>query len=165
MLVLIGQTSPRKEDPSSRTDLATDTLSSWLSRRYAETLWLGEHHSPLVGFLKHVAHLESRSSSPFAAMQDLRTLLRTRAQIRQRFSDGTDDGAAGYASRHKLLAILDGATLDDGGSTQEAIEEHVIRSALSAGPANVVTNECRSSKQNALGRLGRLWNSAIETRE
>ncbi|PWN38235.1 uncharacterized protein FA14DRAFT_177508 [Meira miltonrushii] len=132
---------------------------NWIQLRYNESLWLGEHHTPLSAFLSHVSHLQHTCSTQNTA-EALRLLIRSRAEVRQRFS-GTADGTSGWSDKDKLLACIDAkGTID-----QPDSERAIVCNALKSGPAKVVAKELQESKESGIGSFGKLWIDAIETRE
>lgn len=137
--------------------------TTWIQDRYNETLWLGEHHSPLSSFLSHFIHLQNTIGSAQKIAEALRPLIRSRAQIRKRFS-GTIDGSGGWSDKAKLVACIDGkGSIDD--NDKDESERLVVRNALKSGSAKVVTKELQESKRQGIGSFGKLWIDAIETRE
>lgn len=145
---------------------------TWIQRRYYETLWLGEHHSSLDSFLQSVAHMLHGAQSPSKTAAELKKLLRTRHDMRARFS--IDTGLASRQRFRKLLALNNEACnfgIDERQDQLRCIsstERPVVQLALSSGPAALVAAEvlrADSASADHLGSLGMLWISAIETRE
>lgn len=158
---------PKNETPVASTSTSHLVPENWIRDRYNETLWLGEHHSPLSAFLSHVTHLQHKGSAQNTA-EALRPLIRSRAQIRQRFSsmpDGTSedpDRTGGWSDKAKLVACLEGR-IDH--NDYEASERSIVSNALRSGAAKVVAKELQESKKSGIGSFGKLWIDAIETRE
>lgn len=146
----------------SSTDVKSHSLVSdataWIQDRYNETLWLGEHHSSLSSFLSHFAHLQNTLDSAQQTAEALRPLIRSRAQIRQRFSGINDEGLSGWSDKNKLVACIEE-------NDRDTTERSVVSKALKSGAAKIVAKELQESKKEGIGSFGKLWIDAIETRE
>lgn len=144
------------QDIPAPQDVSERFVQTWLFRRYIETLWLGEYHSPLLGFLHHTEDIKQQIDTE-CILSALKTLVRSRAHIRCRFRQGE-----GLSSRAYLLSVLKGR--ED--QRVDSLESTCIRHALSSGPAAVVYADlCSKSADSPLGRISEIWLDAIETRE
>jgi hypothetical protein len=138
---------------------------TWLRRRYYDTLWLGEDHSPLIGFLQHLSRYENktrrRSVASHQLMHSMAQLLKSRQQIRKRFT------AAATALRGEGLIdeMIEGICEDEGGA-DDGSEREVIKIALESGPGSLVGAELRrTGDKRGDTRLAKAWLKAMESRE
>lgn len=131
-----------------------DQDRAWLQRRYAETLWLGEQHSPLSALLQHMAHLIDRKG-PSESYGILVGHLKVRSAVKRRYHEE-------LSSTGVLLDALQSRTDED-------VEKGVIRHALSSGPAVAVAKELRMdgspSSSSTQVKWTKRWLDAIEARE
>lgn len=143
-----------------------DYDEEWLQRRYSETLWLGEDHSPLVGFLQHLRRFERRrqSYSPLQVIDSLADLLKSRQEIRKRFTAATS-AAFGENALEKIIQVLC-RRWKGNEQVDNLIEKRVVQIALESGPGLLVGVELRDSvKAERAGKMTRLWLQAMESRE
>jgi hypothetical protein len=139
----------------------------WLHRRYLETLWLGEDHSPLIGFLQHLRRFE-RKARQYAerqsqVMPSFAKLLRSRQNIRRRFaaaSSGLSDGDA-------MQQMIEGLRkADDEEEERNMVEKEIMKMALDSGPGSLINAELRRLEDKAGdAKITKSWLRAIESRE
>lgn len=148
------------------TNACYDYDEEWLQRRYCETLWLGEDHSPLVGFLHHLRRFERRRrcDSPLQLITLLANLLKSRQQIRKRFTSATSAGF-GEGSLERVISAL--CRKEDGDQLVVDVKERqVVQIALESGPGYLVREELRKSDmEEKVGKMTKLWMQAMESRE
>jgi hypothetical protein len=147
----------------------------WLYMRYHEALWLGEEHSPLLGFLQHLRRfqrcLSHQQQPPPSAMQTISTvalLLQDRQTIRKRFQCAVTSSRAATATTKGECAVtpLVESISRNVGAAQEATLKRVVRMALESGPGALVRSEWQKRSGTAgMGEMTKMWLQAIECRE